>query len=78
MKIFGMGMPEFFVILLVVVLLFGWKLFPKLGASVGRFIGNFKHEVDDDDPWGDKVATSSNVSSAPQPQLTAPKPKPQP
>ena len=73
MKVFGLGAPELFVILLVVVLLFGWKIFPRLGSSIGRFIGSFKHEVgksgefDDDEPSSAKAAPTPLLAPAPAP-----------
>ena len=36
MKILGLGVPELVIILVVVLLIFGPKNLPKLGASLGR------------------------------------------
>jgi len=71
MKVFGLGAPEFFVILLMVVLLFGWKIFPKLGTSIGRFFGSIKREVGNDGQWDDETTETKN---APTPMLAAPGP----
>lgn len=38
MKILGMGMPELLIILAVVLLIFGPKNLPKLGASIGKTV----------------------------------------
>ncbi|HIW75108.1 MULTISPECIES: twin-arginine translocase TatA/TatE family subunit [Gordonibacter] len=38
MKILGMGMPELLIILAVVLLIFGPKNLPKLGASLGKTV----------------------------------------
>ena len=49
---FGLGMGELVLILLIVVLFFGGKKLPQLGASVGESIKNFKKglkEGNDDD-----------------------------
>lgn len=41
------GGPEWIVILLIVVLLFGAKKLPELGGSVGKSIREFKKGVQD-------------------------------
>ena len=42
MKILGMGMPELIIILCVVLLIFGPKNLPKLGASIGKTVKNLR------------------------------------
>lgn len=39
---FGLGMGELIVVLLVVLVFFGGSRLPKLGSSVGEAIQNFK------------------------------------
>jgi len=39
---FGLGMPELLVILVIVVVLFGANKLPQLGAGLGKGIKNFK------------------------------------
>ncbi len=39
---FGLGLPELVVILLIIVLLFGWKRLPEIGKSLGEAIRGFK------------------------------------
>lgn len=46
---FGLGMGELMVILLIVVLFFGGKKLPQLGASLGESIKNFKKGMKGDE-----------------------------
>lgn len=39
---FGLGMGELLVVLLVVLVFFGGSRLPKLGSSIGEAINNFK------------------------------------
>lgn len=39
---FGLGIGELLIILLVVLVFFGGSRLPKLGSSVGQAINNFK------------------------------------
>lgn len=44
---FGLGAPEVIGILLVIVLLFGWKRLPDAARSLGRSARVFKAEVNE-------------------------------
>ncbi len=56
---FGLGMPELLIILVIVVIVFGAGKLPEIGAGIGKGIKNFKEatkseptkKIDDqDDP----------------------------
>ncbi len=52
---FGLGWGERVVILLIVVLMFGGKKLPQLGASLGESIKNFKKGMKNDDDTDKKA-----------------------
>lgn len=45
----GVGITEFLIILLIVLLFFGGKRLPDLGKSLGQSIVNFKNELKNKD-----------------------------
>ena len=42
MKVLGLGVPELVIILVVVLLIFGPKNLPKLGASLGKTVKSLR------------------------------------
>ena len=76
MKFFGLGVPELVIILIVILLIFGPKNLPKLGAALGKTVKNLRDgmgfdksgdaievdaEIVDD---GDDIKTSSTSKTA--------------
>lgn len=66
------GGPEWIVILLIVVLLFGAKKLPELGGSVGKSIKEFKKGVQDGKaPEAEAEAEAEEDAKAEQPAPTS-------
>ncbi len=42
MKIFGLGIPELLIILVVILLIFGPKNLPKLGSAIGKGVKSLR------------------------------------
>ena len=46
---FGIGIPELIIILVIILLLFGASRLPEIGRGLGKGIKNFKESTKDDD-----------------------------
>lgn len=46
---FGIGMPELIIILVIILIIFGAGKLPEIGAGVGKAIRNFKGAADEED-----------------------------
>jgi sec-independent protein translocase protein TatA len=66
---FGLGMPELLVILVIAVLVFGAGRLPEIGSSLGRAIKGFREASDKREP--EESASQGQVNA------TAPKTCPQ-
>jgi sec-independent protein translocase protein TatA len=65
---FGIGTTELFIILAIVVVLFGARRLPELGSGVGKAIKNFKSGLSGKDeidvtPDADKVVDGKSSDS---------------
>ncbi|MDD5218866.1 MAG: twin-arginine translocase TatA/TatE family subunit [Candidatus Omnitrophica bacterium] len=49
---FGLGLPEILVILLVALLFFGANRLPEIGKSLGKALSAFKKGMQDDSDGG--------------------------
>lgn len=56
---FGLGMPELIVILVIVLVIFGANRLPQLGEGLGKAIKGFKKGLSDSDNEKDKKENKS-------------------
>ena len=75
MKILGMGVPELLIILAVILLIFGPKNLPKLGASVGKTVKSLREglgggeklvEADDEEEAVEEIVEEAAPAAAPK------------
>ena len=56
---FGIGMPELIVVLVIIMIVFGAGKLPEIGSGIGKGIRNFKKSVSsDDDAPAEKIEDS--------------------
>ncbi len=60
MKIFGMGIPELVLILVVVLIIFGPRNLPKLGGMLGRTVKKLRGRIEDDDAPSPNTKTAAS------------------
>jgi sec-independent protein translocase protein TatA len=46
---FGIGMPELIIILVIIMIIFGAGKLPEIGAGIGKGIKNFKKATNEDE-----------------------------
>jgi len=67
---FGIGVPELIIILVIVLIIFGAGKLPQIGEGLGRGIKNFRkatsHEEIDVTPKEDEAKDSQKEKKAPE------------
>ncbi len=58
---FGIGMPELIVVLVIIMIVFGAGKMPEIGAGIGKGIRNFKKAVSSDTDDSDEHAKPEHL-----------------
>ena len=69
---FGLGMPELILILVIALVIFGPSKLPEMGASVGKAIREFRSATKEPDPEPDRKVIVAEYHEAPKQISTTP------
>lgn len=60
---FGIGMPELIIILVMILVIFGAGKLPELGNSLGKAIKGFKSAVEDSEKGHDDTTAAKKINN---------------
>ena len=63
---FGLGMPELILILIIALVIFGSSKLPEMGASVGKAIREFRNATKESDPEPDRKVIVAEYHETPK------------
>ena len=63
---FGLGVPELMVILVIALVIFGPSKLPQIGSGLGKAIRDFKKGVSGDEEEVDKDGKKENAKDLPR------------
>ncbi len=63
---FGLGMPEMIVILVIALLIFGPKKLPDLGSSIGKSIRGFKKSMEEPEKENENISAANKIEDKKQ------------